>query len=114
MTVITGRPAVHEIVYQHGAPHERTINVDGNPTLTPIIAEYQRRNRNGTYRHYHMLNVPCPDGNHHKRIALFHTDATDAASTSTKANTFASSPRAPNCTASGTGSATTPKRCTPN
>jgi hypothetical protein len=81
MTVITGRSCRHEIVYQHGAPHERTINVDGDPTLTPIeIAEYQRRpNRNGTYRHYHILNVPCPDGTHKKRIALFHADATDNA-----------------------------------
>jgi hypothetical protein len=79
VTTITGPACRHEIFYQHGAPHEHTIDEDGNTILTPLhITDYQRRrNRNGAYRHYHVLDVPCPDGNHRKRIALFHTDPTD-------------------------------------
>lgn len=73
-TIQGDRGCQHRIYYQHGAPYEHTLNVDGNAVLAPLtIREYERRqNKNRTHRHYHVLTVPCPDGDHHPRIALFH------------------------------------------
>lgn len=70
---IRGHACTHHIYYQHGAPYERTLDADGNKTLVSLtIVKYERRaNKDGTFRHYHVLAVPCPDGAHHERIPLF-------------------------------------------
>lgn len=59
-----GRP--HDLWLSKGAVCEQTVLIDGSRQLDPLpITKWERRpNKEGTYRWYHLLRLPC--GNAHR------------------------------------------------
>lgn len=68
-----GRECQHPIIWEGGIPKTRTLDTDGNETLTDLelldidVAE----NSNGTFRWYHMYLIPCIHGDFKHRHRLF-------------------------------------------
>jgi len=68
-----GRECQHPIIWEGGVPKTRTMDVDGNETLTALELEDidVAENSNGTFRWYHTYLIPCIHGDFKHRFRLF-------------------------------------------
>lgn len=68
----------HALVMVGSVPHTRMVDAEGDEQLVPlhIAKQYRRQNKDGSWRSYHVYEVPCIRGDFRHTHRLFPTDET--------------------------------------
>lgn len=70
-----GRTCVHDVYAEGGQILTSVMNSRGQTTMMPLeVVKYEeRQSRNGKYKYYFVVKIPCAHGDVEQRIGLFHT-----------------------------------------